>query len=71
MKIFCRDEKGERVDVSKYLIKKGLALRERRYVLFFLTPVYNEGFLLACVNPYICVLSDLNFILFAPNDLQT
>ncbi|KAL1780761.1 RING finger protein 17 [Sigmodon hispidus] len=31
VKIFCRDEKGERVDVSKYLIKKGLALRERRY----------------------------------------
>uniref|UniRef100_A0A2I3HVR7 RING finger protein 17 n=1 Tax=Nomascus leucogenys TaxID=61853 RepID=A0A2I3HVR7_NOMLE len=30
VKIFCRDEKGERVDVSKYLIKKGLALRERR-----------------------------------------
>lgn len=33
VKIFCRDEKGERVDVSKYLIKKGLALRERRYRL--------------------------------------
>ncbi|XP_006832121.1 PREDICTED: RING finger protein 17 [Chrysochloris asiatica] len=31
VKIFCRDEKGERVDVSKYLIKKGLALRERRF----------------------------------------
>ncbi|XP_057563202.1 RING finger protein 17 [Hippopotamus amphibius kiboko] len=30
VKIFCRDEKGERVDVSKYLIKKGLALREKR-----------------------------------------
>nr|KAF6428386.1 ring finger protein 17 [Rousettus aegyptiacus] len=30
VKLFCRDEKGERVDVSKYLIKKGLALRERR-----------------------------------------
>ncbi|XP_038166405.1 RING finger protein 17 isoform X1 [Arvicola amphibius] len=30
VKIFCRDEKGERVDVSKYLIKKGLALKERR-----------------------------------------
>ncbi|XP_063088536.1 RING finger protein 17 [Cavia porcellus] len=30
VKIFCRDEKGEHVDVSKYLIKKGLALRERR-----------------------------------------
>uniref|UniRef100_A0AAA9TAP5 RING finger protein 17 n=1 Tax=Bos taurus TaxID=9913 RepID=A0AAA9TAP5_BOVIN len=30
VKIFCRDEKGERVDVSKYLIKKGLALRETR-----------------------------------------
>ncbi|XP_007529004.2 RING finger protein 17 isoform X2 [Erinaceus europaeus] len=30
VKIFCRDEKGERVDVSNYLIKKGLALRERR-----------------------------------------
>ncbi|XP_070433853.1 RING finger protein 17 isoform X2 [Equus przewalskii] len=30
VKIFCRDEKGEQVDVSKYLIKKGLALRERR-----------------------------------------
>ncbi|XP_036155889.1 RING finger protein 17 isoform X1 [Myotis myotis] len=30
VKIFCRNEKGERVDVSKYLIKKGLALRERR-----------------------------------------
>ncbi|XP_032352432.1 RING finger protein 17 isoform X2 [Camelus ferus] len=30
VKIFCRDEKGERIDVSKYLIKKGLALRERR-----------------------------------------
>ncbi|KAM5288002.1 RING finger protein 17 [Ctenodactylus gundi] len=30
VKIFCRDEKGQRVDVSKYLIKKGLALRERR-----------------------------------------
>ncbi|XP_054433446.1 RING finger protein 17 [Pteronotus mesoamericanus] len=30
VKIFCKDEKGERVDVSKYLIKKGLALRERR-----------------------------------------
>ncbi|KAL0615346.1 RING finger protein 17 [Plecturocebus cupreus] len=29
VKIFCRDEKGECVDVSKYLIKKGLALRER------------------------------------------
>lgn len=35
VKIFCRDEKGERVDVSKYLIKKGLALRETRYRLFF------------------------------------
>lgn len=34
VKIFCRDEKGERVDVSKYLIKKGLALRETRYRLF-------------------------------------
>uniref|UniRef100_A0A2K6K6I3 RING finger protein 17 n=1 Tax=Rhinopithecus bieti TaxID=61621 RepID=A0A2K6K6I3_RHIBE len=33
VKIFCRDEKGERVDVSKYLIKKGLALRERRIKL--------------------------------------
>ncbi|XP_013360965.1 PREDICTED: RING finger protein 17 isoform X2 [Chinchilla lanigera] len=32
VKIFCRDEKGERVDVSKYLIKKGLALRERRTI---------------------------------------
>ncbi|XP_042638922.1 RING finger protein 17 [Orycteropus afer afer] len=30
VKIFCRDEKGENVDVSRYLIKKGLALRERR-----------------------------------------
>ncbi|XP_037655824.1 RING finger protein 17 [Choloepus didactylus] len=30
VKIFCRDEKGEHVDVSKYLIKKGLALKERR-----------------------------------------
>ncbi|XP_049723060.1 RING finger protein 17 [Elephas maximus indicus] len=30
VKIFCRDEKGERVDVSRYLIKKGLALREQR-----------------------------------------
>ncbi|XP_006146784.1 RING finger protein 17 isoform X2 [Tupaia chinensis] len=30
VKIFCRDEKGERVDVSKYLIKRGLALREKR-----------------------------------------
>ncbi|KAK2497249.1 hypothetical protein MC885_020877 [Smutsia gigantea] len=30
VKIFCIDEKGEHVDVSKYLIKKGLALRERR-----------------------------------------
>ncbi|XP_069858096.1 RING finger protein 17 isoform X2 [Dipodomys merriami] len=30
VKIYCRDEKGDRVDVSKYLIKKGLALRERR-----------------------------------------
>ncbi|XP_053513892.1 RING finger protein 17 [Artibeus jamaicensis] len=30
VKIFCKDEKGERVDVSKYLIRKGLALRERR-----------------------------------------
>ncbi|XP_062936150.1 RING finger protein 17 [Cynocephalus volans] len=30
VKIFCKDEKGERVDVSKYLIKKGLAFRERR-----------------------------------------
>ncbi|XP_008566525.1 PREDICTED: RING finger protein 17, partial [Galeopterus variegatus] len=29
VKIFCKDEKGERVDVSKYLIKKGLAFRER------------------------------------------
>lgn len=71
MKIFCRDEKGERVDVSKYLIKKGLALRERRYWLFFLTSVYNEGILFACVNSYICVLSNLNFISFARNDLQT
>ncbi|XP_010632123.1 RING finger protein 17 isoform X2 [Fukomys damarensis] len=32
VKIFCRDEKGERVDVSKYLIKKGLAFRERRII---------------------------------------
>ncbi|XP_021092053.1 RING finger protein 17 isoform X1 [Heterocephalus glaber] len=32
VKIFCRDEKGERVDVSKHLIKKGLALRERRII---------------------------------------
>ncbi|XP_077014883.1 RING finger protein 17 [Tamandua tetradactyla] len=32
VKIFCRDEKGERVDVSKYLIKKGLALKERRRI---------------------------------------
>uniref|UniRef100_A0A8C0X9R6 RING finger protein 17 n=1 Tax=Castor canadensis TaxID=51338 RepID=A0A8C0X9R6_CASCN len=31
VKIFCRDEKGDRVDVSNYLIKKGLALRERRF----------------------------------------
>nr|XP_017512412.2 RING finger protein 17 isoform X1 [Manis javanica]XP_017512413.2 RING finger protein 17 isoform X1 [Manis javanica] len=30
VKIFCIDEKGEHVDVSKYLIKKGLALRQRR-----------------------------------------
>ncbi|XP_045149942.1 RING finger protein 17 [Echinops telfairi] len=30
VKIFCKDEKGERVDVSKYLIKKGLALKEKR-----------------------------------------
>ncbi|XP_008822578.1 RING finger protein 17 [Nannospalax galili] len=30
VKIFCRDEKGKHVDVSKYLIKKGLALRKRR-----------------------------------------
>ncbi|KAM6178181.1 RING finger protein 17 [Rhynchocyon petersi] len=30
VKIFCRDEKGDRVDVSRYLIKKGLALREKR-----------------------------------------
>lgn len=35
VKIFCKDEKGERVDVSKYLIKKGLALRERRYMDFY------------------------------------
>lgn len=31
VKIFCWDEKGECVDVFKYLIKKGLVLRERRY----------------------------------------
>ncbi|XP_006879615.1 PREDICTED: RING finger protein 17 [Elephantulus edwardii] len=30
VKIFCRNEKGECVDVSTYLIKKGLALREKR-----------------------------------------
>ncbi|KAM9049287.1 RING finger protein 17 isoform 3-T5 [Megaptera novaeangliae] len=30
VKIFCRDDKGECVDVSKYLIKKGLALRGTR-----------------------------------------
>ncbi|XP_075419678.1 RING finger protein 17 [Tenrec ecaudatus] len=30
VKIFCKDEKGEHVDVSKYLIKKGLALKEKR-----------------------------------------
>lgn len=45
VKIFCRDEKGERVDVSKYLIKKGLALRERRYRLLnnFLTSISDDA----------------------------
>ncbi|XP_049637597.1 RING finger protein 17 [Suncus etruscus] len=33
VKIFCKDEKGERVDVSKYLVKKGLALKETRIKL--------------------------------------
>ncbi|XP_007495242.1 RING finger protein 17 isoform X1 [Monodelphis domestica] len=30
VKILCRDEKGQCIDISNYLIKKGLALRERR-----------------------------------------
>lgn len=62
MKIFCRDEKGERVDVSKYLIKKGLALRERRYRLS--KDFSDGGFLFLCVNLHSCVCSDRNCLFF-------
>ncbi|KAF6376704.1 ring finger protein 17 [Rhinolophus ferrumequinum] len=44
VKIFCRDEKGERVDVSKYLIKKGLALRERRINKLYNSHSLSEKF---------------------------
>ena len=65
VKIFCRDEKGERVDVSKYLIKKGLALRERRYRLFkkILTSVCDGCLLVACANLLMCAFkSELHLV---------
>ena len=70
VKIFCKDEKGERVDVSKYLIRKGLALRERRYESFFSLRQFLMRLLIClCKSSCLCAFKT-EFILFVlKNDL--
>lgn len=34
VKILCKDETGQLIDISEHLIKKGLAFRKRRFGYF-------------------------------------
>ena len=45
VKILCKDETGQLIDISEHLIKKGLAFRNKRFGYFFYSfrPLYSQG----------------------------
>uniref|UniRef100_A0A8C8ADM5 RING finger protein 17 n=1 Tax=Otus sunia TaxID=257818 RepID=A0A8C8ADM5_9STRI len=42
VKIFCKDETGQLIDISEHLIKKGLALRNKRFGYFYILSDFSK-----------------------------